>query len=150
MTTMHELVDRPCPDYGPGHNLHWLGCRVARHRPDWAIVDWVYPFCGGARVIIQEKKFVLWNHDPERLRLAIEKRAKEMAGQEPDVTTSQESSETALYCHGQAWDKDGFGMYSMSVGMLTIKGSPRSETFNMSSRIPRCLAGRKLPYRDVE
>jgi hypothetical protein len=66
-------VDRSCGSYGPGHQVHWIQAKksVEEGQP---VIDVSIVVHHDGRVDIEgdEMKLPLWNHDPERLRDAVD------------------------------------------------------------------------------
>ena len=66
-------VDRSCGSYGPGHQVHWIQAKKSAENPQ-PVIDVSIVVHPDGRVDFEgdELKLAMWNHDPGRLRYAVE------------------------------------------------------------------------------
>lgn len=65
-------VDRSCKSYFPGHQVHWIQAKKSMEDQPVIEVSIVVHHDGRVDVEGDELKLALWNHDPDRLRSALD------------------------------------------------------------------------------
>jgi hypothetical protein len=66
-------VDRSCGSYGPGHQVHWIQAKKSAEDEQPVIeVSIVVHHDGRVEIEGDELKLTMWNHEPDRLRDAVD------------------------------------------------------------------------------
>jgi hypothetical protein len=77
-------VDRSCRLYGPGHQMHWIQAKKSREGEQPMIdVSVLVHHDGRIDVEGDELRLAMWNHDPDRLRDAVDNRGRHRAVWKP-------------------------------------------------------------------
>jgi hypothetical protein len=68
-----RAIDRSCPSYRPGHQVHWIQAKKSVEEQQPVInVSVEVDDDGRIDIVGDELKLTLWNHDPGRLRSALD------------------------------------------------------------------------------
>jgi hypothetical protein len=65
-------IDRFCGSYGPGHQVHWIQAKKSAEQGPMIHVSVVVHDDGCVDLEGPELKLTMWNHDPDRLRDAVD------------------------------------------------------------------------------
>jgi hypothetical protein len=65
-------INRSCGSYGPGHQVHWIQAKKSADEGPVIHVSVVVHDDGRVGVEGHELKLTMWNHDPDRLRDAVD------------------------------------------------------------------------------